>query len=627
MLPNGQSASRRVMEFLDFRLDFGARTLTRNGTTVVLTPKIFDTLRLLVERQGQVVTKEEFLTTIWPNTSVEESNLTQNIFTIRKLLGEKESGRKIIETRSGLGYVFLPEVRSEAQAELVAATSDTAAPAKPSDREQGRYRGSWLHIAVLIFLLLAASGVVIRVLIPQISQQSEPTRWALGSRAGWENFPALAPDGSRVAFVWDGGRPEATAQLYVQNVPGAGTSMPTARGITAGPGSVVCPVWSPDGQHIAFVRVTSDASSLHLIRPDGTGERKLRDLRAATSTYTGCPASFSADGHFMALAAPGDLWAADLRRIAVEGGAEDGLAVPDAGDGKAYHNPVYSPDGRYLALLHFYNRGSTDVVIVPTRPDGTINGQPRHLTNDRLPIHGLAWTPDSLSIVYSATRNGSDALWRISLDGGVPQRTQGGDQGQYPSISARGGKLAFAILNENRSLWRIPLTDDGAMAEPPSMLTASTRRDEGPVYSPDGRKLSFFSDRTGSYEVWVCDADGGHPRALTAFAGAFAGLSDWSPDGRTLVFDVVTARGKHDIFTIPAAGGQARMVIEGPDLDVVPTWSRDGRYIYFPTEAAGSRFGALIATAKTRCRSRREAAGMHVKPRTATSTIPRVRDP
>ena len=75
-----------------------------------MTPKVFDTLTLLVENAGKTVAKEEFLNRVWPDTVVEEANLTRSIFLLRKLLGEKESGRKMILTRSSVGYMFVPRV-------------------------------------------------------------------------------------------------------------------------------------------------------------------------------------------------------------------------------------------------------------------------------------------------------------------------------------------------------------------------------------------------------------------------------------------------------------------------------------------------------------------------------------
>ena len=100
-----------LYEFLNLRLDPRARTLSKDGELLPTTAKVLDTLLLLVRNAGQVVTKDEFFRTVWPGTVVEESNLSQNVFILRKLLGEKESGQKIILTHTGAGYSFLPPVK------------------------------------------------------------------------------------------------------------------------------------------------------------------------------------------------------------------------------------------------------------------------------------------------------------------------------------------------------------------------------------------------------------------------------------------------------------------------------------------------------------------------------------
>ena len=249
-------------------------------------------------------------------------------------------------------------------------------------------------------------------------------------------------------------------------------------------------------------------------------------------------------------------------------------------------HPAYSPDGRYLAFLRRDTRASMDIYLAESSPDGRVAGEPRRLTNDRLPMNGIAWAPDSKSIVYSATRQGMVALWRIPVGGGEPEAVAGGDMGQYPTISTN-GRLSFAVLSENRNLWKLPLAPNGVPSAPPSQLLSSTRRDEGPVFSRDGSMISFFSDRTGSYEIWTCEADGSRPRALTSFGGAFAGLTDWSPDGRTILLDVVTPTGSQDIYSVPSAGGKAEPLITGPALEATPTFSRDGKWVYFSSNRSG----------------------------------------
>lgn len=100
-----------VYEFKGFRLDRAERRLLHHGRPVQLKPKIFDLLLYLVERQGQLIEKDELMREIWPNTIVEENNITVSMSMLRKILGEDRGGRKFVETVARRGYRFVAEVR------------------------------------------------------------------------------------------------------------------------------------------------------------------------------------------------------------------------------------------------------------------------------------------------------------------------------------------------------------------------------------------------------------------------------------------------------------------------------------------------------------------------------------
>ena len=101
---------KRAYAFGPFRLDLSERILLRAGRPIPLAPKTYDFLRVLVERSGRIVTKEELMKWLWPGTFVEESNLTQHVFTLRKALGKDELGREFIETLPRRGYRFVGDV-------------------------------------------------------------------------------------------------------------------------------------------------------------------------------------------------------------------------------------------------------------------------------------------------------------------------------------------------------------------------------------------------------------------------------------------------------------------------------------------------------------------------------------
>jgi len=98
-------------EFGDFSLEPGRRLLLRHGNPIPLTPKALDTLLLLVRYKGKIVSKETLLNEIWPDAFVEEATLSQNIFTVRRALGQRPDGYQFIETIPKHGYRFIAPLR------------------------------------------------------------------------------------------------------------------------------------------------------------------------------------------------------------------------------------------------------------------------------------------------------------------------------------------------------------------------------------------------------------------------------------------------------------------------------------------------------------------------------------
>ena len=115
--------NRRVYEFKGFRLDGPQHRLLRDGQPVPLKAKVFDVLLFLVERRGQLVEKDELMREIWPNTIVEESNITVSVSVLRKILGDDRAGREFIETVPRLGYRFVAEVTQICDAETIGGVS------------------------------------------------------------------------------------------------------------------------------------------------------------------------------------------------------------------------------------------------------------------------------------------------------------------------------------------------------------------------------------------------------------------------------------------------------------------------------------------------------------------------
>jgi DNA-binding winged helix-turn-helix (wHTH) protein len=108
-------------------------------------------------------------------------------------------------------------------------------------------------------------------------------------------------------------------------------------------------------------------------------------------------------------------------------------------------------------------------------------------------------------------------------------------------------------------------------------LIAGDGANSAPQFSPDGKRIAFMSDRSGRWQIWVSDADGANAKQLSFTESA--GTPRWSPDGNSVAFDA-PMRGETHIFVSNAATGEARPLTKG----LVPSFSRDGKWIYFASD-------------------------------------------
>jgi DNA-binding winged helix-turn-helix (wHTH) protein/tetratricopeptide (TPR) repeat protein len=170
------NGGKNFFEFAEFRLDPGRRILFRKNEPIPLQPKAFDTLLVLVQHSDRVVSKDELMKLVWPDAFVEESNLTQNIFVLRKTLGERAGEHRFIVTVPGRGYRFAETVRTTGESDDVIVESPSPAPAKidedfvPHSQPRPGYRKLLATVAVI----LPVGGVLwftVRNTRPPITEQ------------------------------------------------------------------------------------------------------------------------------------------------------------------------------------------------------------------------------------------------------------------------------------------------------------------------------------------------------------------------------------------------------------------------------------------------------------------------
>jgi len=396
---------------------------------------------------------------------------------------------------------------------------------------------------------------------------------------GNKGFPALSPDGEKVAYSWKGPGDDSE-NIYLKEV-GAGTR-PIR--LTDHPADEGFPPWSPDGRRLAFVRGTATGMAIFTMPSLGGQEQRLVDVAGppmdAVRLNWRPVLSWSPDGEWIAFSEQASREEpARVVRVAVATGER--RPTTDLGQSVAGLYPTYSPDGRHLAIVR---GGLTADVWV----QAVAGGEPRQLTHgSHLYCGRPAWTPDGKEILLSCMVQGVLRALRVGLDGGDPTPLTGlGQNTDDPSV--RGGRMVYREgTNLALDIWSIPGRLAPPGGGPPRKLIASSMWDTNPAFSPDGRRIAFESMRTGVMSIWICDADGANPVQLTTLE-APSEMPRWAPDGRRLIFDSAIT-GNLEVYVVDAEGGSPRALTQEPGPDSLGTWSRDGRFVYFSSERSGSR--------------------------------------
>jgi len=210
-------------------------------------------------------------------------------------------------------------------------------------------------------------------------------------------------------------------------------------------------------------------------------------------------------------------------------------------------------------------------------------GEPERVTFDGREVRGVAFTPDGANLVVSSARSGALGLWRFPLREGRPNRLVfAGGTPRAPEIGSR-SELLFEERWRDSDVEALAL---GAVETAPEPVLVSTHEDREPALSPDSSRIAFVSSRSGSPEIWVSEASGGNARRLTSFGGPQVGAPSWSPDGRTIVFDV-RPQGHADIFSISIDGGTPEPIAPSPENEVAPVFSPDGSEVLFGSDRSG----------------------------------------
>jgi Tol biopolymer transport system component/DNA-binding winged helix-turn-helix (wHTH) protein len=594
----------------------------RNGTLVKLREQPASILLLLLQRAGQMVTREQLRQHLWPSdTFVDfDHSLNSAVMKLREALGDSADKPVYIETIPRKGYRFVAPVsqpgntqNGEALSRLPAgselAASNTREPSNGSvevpsnapDEKRKRRRLLSRKLAILIVCVVSAIGIA--ALIRSASLQSalvqfrsqpkpstgEPNMMSsnlrssiLTSAPGDAQSPSFSPDGRQIAFVWDGVE-RRRYDIYVQLV-GSDTPLQLTHH-KSGDGVPGPPQWSPDGREIAFARCNSERDGVYTVPALGGAERRLTNSRCM-NWVAGRP-----------------IWTPDSKAMVMldqctQGGPR-GVVLFSLGTGEKRYlaagspgdfasDDALSPDGRTVAFFHETDAGYGEIYAVP------LSGEvPRRLVSIGTYFWNLMWTPDGKYIVFYS-KPGRHGARLEGAGSRRPARTRDGLPGRG-TISQDGRRLAYAETQAGDSsnhfppaaIWRADLSKAGGPVLRTRKLIYSQFLEDAAQPSPDGTRLALESARSGTGQIWLNSTDGDHPVQLTNI-GRHSDTPRWSPDGRWIAFDARVEDYAH-IYVVDAEGRNLHAITHGDSDNVVPSWSRDGRFIYFASPRTGTR--------------------------------------
>jgi Tol biopolymer transport system component/tRNA A-37 threonylcarbamoyl transferase component Bud32 len=396
----------------------------------------------------------------------------------------------------------------------------------------------------------------------------------LTSFPGDETQPTFSRDGTKVAFVWDGEKND-NSDVYVRDLKDSSTFR-----LTTNAAEDVSPVWSPNGNRIAFLRVSTNETQV-FVSPSGGGVHGvITSLYPTRIEAVGRHLDWSPDGKYL-VAADKKLPDEPFGIVLIESATGHKIQVTSPPAGMIGDmGPAFSPDGKSIAFIRAISSGVDDIFVAPVSG----GGQARRVTSDRRYIISLTWTPDGQSILFSTNRLGAHTLWRVGANGGEIERVPGiAENVSDPVFSGDGTKLAYSQFYVDTNVWKLDIPT--GQVQP---FIVSTQYDSSPQYSPDGKRVAFRSSRSGSGEIWIAEVDSpSTARQLSRLGGALTGAPHWSPDGKKIAADGRPA-GAPDIYVFDVATGQPVQITKEPSEDVVPRWSNDGKWLYFSSNRSGS---------------------------------------
>jgi Tol biopolymer transport system component/serine/threonine protein kinase len=528
---------------------------------------------------------------------------------LKRLKRDLDSGKSASMAAFGGSMTNISAAQSSPATNAAGNSTTAVTPA------QTRGLNPWMIVAVLA--LLFSAGILLwkrnntEKMTAPVEAPLEVEFQQLTDEEGVEERASISPDGKSI--VYQAGE-FGKRDIFLRRVGGRNPVNLTENNLE----DDIEAAFSPDGNRIAF-RSSRDGGGIFLMGATGESVRRLTDF--------GYSPAWSPDGKQIVIATEGviDIMArsttSQLWIIDVDSGTKKLLSKGDA------VHPQWSPHGLRIAFWGLHGEGGQrDISSIPAT-----GGEETKITTSPAVDWNPVWSPDGKFVYFSSDRGGSMNLWRVAVDeksgkplgeakpvttpsiwSGFLSISQDGKNVTYTSLERRSNiqKLAFDSEKEILTGPPVPVTEGSKVYDFPSVspdgqwvtfrstgkqediylcrtdgkelrkLTDDAFRDRGPSWTPDGKQIIFYSDRTGRYQFWSINADGSGMHQLTEQIGRSLWFPKYSPDGLhiigfneadTAVFDVQKP--------IPWSDGT---VLPRPDKKIAfqgSSWSPDGKQL------------------------------------------------
>ena len=552
-----------TVQFGTFELDLRAGELRRNGSKVKLQEQPFQILTMLLERPGELVTREELQKKLWPSDVFVDFDHSLNaaIRRLRDALGDSAENPRFVQTVARRGYRFVAPVSGRG-----IATPRPEVMAAPAISRR------WFGILTALGVLLVGAGIAsITHWRPQSVHVAAPIRQRRLTASSEENpvlGAVISPNGKFLAFADKTGlylRQIDSGETHPLNFPSEFHAVPAA--------------WYPDGSHLVAVWVEGPTTppSLWQVSIMGGTPRKLIDDAQLPAV--------SPDGSQIAFVKGASKHSQGLWEMGASGENPRQLQTCEV---CSFGTPTWSPDGQEIAyvsgtyihdwilnpnikLLNLKSGREETIFSTVTWNDGAASSPNGELGSV------LVWTPDN-RLIYSISEpppNQNDSNpWSVPLDSrghfaaAALRLTATPDWVAGLSASADGKRITFTKNYLNPGIYISEVSPSSTLS-PPRRLTLDSWRDYPFAWTADNRAVLFSSDRDGSYHIFKQQIDQSAPELLIGGTG-WSSLPRLAPDNSTLLFEVWPGVGEpgvsRRVMRTALTGGPPQLVLQPEHL-------------------------------------------------------------